>query len=59
MGRVTNDDDHEANATAEPPVHSTVWPMPDVLQLIDQCRIAAGLAKHNPPGWRAHSRNCT
>ncbi|HEX7840166.1 MAG TPA: hypothetical protein VF469_21965, partial [Kofleriaceae bacterium] len=42
-------DDDRAVAAEQPP-RPTVWPTPDVLQLINQCRAAAGLAGRNPPG---------
>jgi hypothetical protein len=43
--------DHAAEtALAAPPARPAVWPTPDALQLINQCRVAAGLAQRCPPG---------
>jgi hypothetical protein len=52
------DDDHghngngarNGNAVAPPPVRPAAWPTPDVLRLINQCRVAAGLASRGEPG---------
>jgi hypothetical protein len=44
------DDGHRTAAPAEPAVRPAVWPTPDVLQLINHCRVAAGLAQRSPPG---------
>jgi hypothetical protein len=43
-------DDRHTNGVAEPPVRPTAWPTPEVLQLINHCRLAAGLAERCPPG---------
>jgi hypothetical protein len=43
-------DDRHTNGIAEPPVRPTAWPTPEVLQLINHCRLAAGLAERCPPG---------
>jgi serine/threonine protein kinase len=42
-------DDRHTNGVAEPPVRPTAWPTPEVLQLINHCRLAAGLAERCPP----------
>src|SRR5262249_22247823 len=43
-----NDGGHTAAGPAELPVRPAVWPTPDVLRLINQCRTAAGLADRGP-----------
>jgi hypothetical protein len=42
-------DDRHTNGVAEP-VRPAAWPTPEVLQLINHCRLAAGLAERNPAG---------
>lgn len=44
------DDGHQTTAPAEPPVRPAAWPTPDVLRIINTCRVAAGLAERGQPG---------
>jgi len=41
------DDGHRTSAISEPPVRPAGWPTPDVLRLINHCRVAAGLAERD------------
>ena len=41
---------HHDTAVAELPLRPPAWPTPEVLQLINHCRVAAGLAERSPPG---------
>jgi serine/threonine protein kinase len=43
-------DDRQTNGLTEPPARLAAWPTPEVLQLINHCRLAAGLAERCPPG---------
>ena len=43
------DDGHQTAANPEPAVRPAVWPTPDVLRLINRCRVAAGLAERGLP----------
>jgi serine/threonine protein kinase len=45
----TASDDRHVDGLAEPPARPRAWPTPEVLQLINHCRIAAGLGERNPP----------
>jgi hypothetical protein len=42
-------DNSHQSTTAEPSVRPTVWPSPDVLRLINHCRVEAGLAERSAP----------
>ena len=44
------DDGHRTTRPAEPPARPAGWPTPEVLRLINHCRVAAGLAQRSPPG---------
>jgi serine/threonine protein kinase len=46
----TASDDRHINGVAEPPARPPAWPTPEVLQLINHCRLAAGLGERSPPG---------
>jgi hypothetical protein len=45
-----DDTGRHAAGQAEPPVRPAVWPTPEVLRLINRCRMAAGLADRGPAG---------
>jgi serine/threonine protein kinase len=45
----TASDDRHVEGVAEPPARPRAWPTPEVLQLINHCRVAAGLGERNPP----------
>jgi hypothetical protein len=40
-------DDDDQTAPPEPPARPPAWPPPEVLQLINHCRVAAGLAERS------------
>jgi hypothetical protein len=42
-------DDSHRTAVDDPPVRPAMWPTPDVLRLINHCRVAAGLAGRSAP----------
>jgi len=46
----TASDERHVNGVAEPPARPPAWPTPEVLQLINHCRLAAGLGERSPPG---------
>ncbi|HEX8109256.1 MAG TPA: hypothetical protein VF516_16095, partial [Kofleriaceae bacterium] len=46
----TASDGRHTNGVAERPAHPAAWPTPEVLQLINHCRLAAGIAERSPPG---------
>lgn len=39
---------HQAGQLAAPPVRPPVWPTPEIVRLINECRVAAGLAERGP-----------
>jgi len=41
---------HQAGDLAVPPVRPPIWPTPEIVQLINRCRVAAGLAERGPAG---------
>jgi hypothetical protein len=49
-GSSTGNGARNGNGAAPPPVRPAAWPTPDVLRLINQCRVAAGLASRGEPG---------
>jgi hypothetical protein len=39
---------HQAGDLAAPSICPAVWPTPDVVRLINRCRVAAGFAERGP-----------